>query len=233
MSVNAGPNVVEDDLVFALDAANSRSYSGTGTTWSDLSGNGNHFTLTNSPTHNSAGYFNLGGTNEHIISSSTVDLSAVDAVTVEMALAKNDSVTGMAFEHTSNWNSQAGGFGLFPNSVGSATYIASTHHTNALNFNPFNFTYANNITDIFIVSLSWTWLNRVQTAYVNGQAITNTSQIGQATSTFSNDYFYIGSRGGTSLFNNCKVYYCKMYNRALTAAEVAQNFNATRSRYGI
>ena len=48
-----GPNIITDGLVLALDAANSRSYPGTGTTWSDLSGNGNSGTLTNGPTFNS------------------------------------------------------------------------------------------------------------------------------------------------------------------------------------
>jgi len=48
-----GPNIITDGLVLALDAANPRSYPGTGTSWNDLSGNGNNGTLVNGPTFNS------------------------------------------------------------------------------------------------------------------------------------------------------------------------------------
>jgi hypothetical protein len=48
-----GPNIVTDGLVLYLDAANQKSYPGTGTTWNDLSGNGNNGTLVNGPTFNS------------------------------------------------------------------------------------------------------------------------------------------------------------------------------------
>ena len=46
MGAYAGPNVIEDGLVFAIDAGNTKSYPGSGTTWSDLSGQGNNGTLT-------------------------------------------------------------------------------------------------------------------------------------------------------------------------------------------
>jgi hypothetical protein len=54
MGFYRGANVVTSGLVLALDAANTKSYPGSGTTWSDLSGNGNTGTLTNGPTFNSA-----------------------------------------------------------------------------------------------------------------------------------------------------------------------------------
>jgi len=47
MGVFAGPNVVEDGLMLYLDAADPKSYPGSGTTWFDLSGNGRHATLRN------------------------------------------------------------------------------------------------------------------------------------------------------------------------------------------
>lgn len=57
-----GPNIVRDGLVLALDAASPRSYPGSGNTWTDLSGNGNDFTLDSSGiSYNSAGYFDLTG----------------------------------------------------------------------------------------------------------------------------------------------------------------------------
>jgi hypothetical protein len=60
MAFYRGPHLVTDGLVLALDAASPKSYPGTGTTWSDLSGNNNDFTLDGSGiTWNSSGYFSL------------------------------------------------------------------------------------------------------------------------------------------------------------------------------
>lgn len=53
------PDIVRSGLVLNLDAAEPASYPGTGTTWYDLSGNGNNGTLVNGPTYNSAN----GGSN--------------------------------------------------------------------------------------------------------------------------------------------------------------------------
>ena len=49
MSIYGGPEIVTDGLVLHLDAANSKSYPGTGTSWFDLSGSNNHGTLVNGP----------------------------------------------------------------------------------------------------------------------------------------------------------------------------------------
>ena len=54
--------IVQDGLVLNLDAGASTSYPGSGTTWTDLSGNGNDFTIDASGfTHNSSGYFSMAG----------------------------------------------------------------------------------------------------------------------------------------------------------------------------
>ena len=53
MSAYSGPEISNDGLVLCLDAANFKSYPGTGTTWTDLSGLGNNGTLTNGPTYSS------------------------------------------------------------------------------------------------------------------------------------------------------------------------------------
>ena len=53
MSLSHSPKIVTNGLVLCLDAADKKSYPGTGTTWFDRSGRGNHGTLVNSPTFNS------------------------------------------------------------------------------------------------------------------------------------------------------------------------------------
>ena len=56
MAFNYSPKIVTDGLVFAVDAANKKSYPGSGTTWTDLAGS-NNGTLTNGPTFDSGGWW--------------------------------------------------------------------------------------------------------------------------------------------------------------------------------
>lgn len=55
-STTVGPNIVPEDIVLYLDASNLTSYPGSGTTWYDISGNSNNFTLINSPTFTGNGF---------------------------------------------------------------------------------------------------------------------------------------------------------------------------------
>ena len=68
MSTRYNPRIVTDRLVLHLDAANPKSYIGSGTDWKDLSGKDNDTTLVNSPTYssNNAGYFDFDGSNDHV-----------------------------------------------------------------------------------------------------------------------------------------------------------------------
>ena len=69
MTIGYGPTVVTDGLVLALDAADRNSYPGSGTTWTDLSGNGNNGTLDNSVTYtsNNGGGLSFDGTDEIVL----------------------------------------------------------------------------------------------------------------------------------------------------------------------
>ena len=68
MASAAGPNLEIEGLILSLDAANTNSYSGSGTTWTDISGKGTNATLTNGPTFNSGniGSIALDGTNDYL-----------------------------------------------------------------------------------------------------------------------------------------------------------------------
>ena len=75
MAIFYNPRTITDGLVLCLDAANSKSYPGSGTTWTDLSGNGNHVTISGA-TYNSSerlGCFDFDGTDDYAYSSSTVN----------------------------------------------------------------------------------------------------------------------------------------------------------------
>ncbi len=70
------PRIPTDGLVLALDAANTKSYTGSGTTWSDLSGNGNNGTLTNGPTFDSdnGGSLDFNGVGDYAKVSNLLDI---------------------------------------------------------------------------------------------------------------------------------------------------------------
>ena len=61
MGFYRGPNIVTEDLIFAVDAASTRSYSGSGTNWVDLSGQGNNATLGSNVTYNAGGWMDFNG----------------------------------------------------------------------------------------------------------------------------------------------------------------------------
>lgn len=234
MSLGHGASVVRSGLVLHLDAANVKSYPGSGTTWFDLSGNGNHFTLFNNPSHlNNSLSFN--GTSQYSRSSSTLDLSPYDKITVEIVFRiRSSGLRGMAFEHSSNWNSNAGGFGLLTNSTGSINYVTNIHHTNHKSGKGrFNFS---GIIGTNNVSVTTVW-SRVadltgRASYVNDVKTSVNDNTGNYTA-FKNYHMYISCRGGSSIFGGHDVYQFRVYGVKLTAEEIRQNFEATRSRYGI
>ena len=122
-------NIVSSGLILYLDASNQNSYSGSGNKWYDLSGNNNDFNL-NGPTFNLSGYFDFDGTNDYAKTVSTLNLSQYDHITVQInMLAENTNKVELTYEHSENWNSNIGGFGL-SNQSGGSTYINNLHHTN-------------------------------------------------------------------------------------------------------
>jgi hypothetical protein len=240
MSVHAGPDIVTDGLVLCLDAGNSVSYPGTGTTWFDLSGNGNNFTLINGPSFSSGeGFLNFDGTNQYAQSSSTLNLSSYNSVTVEACIRVNttSSPSGMVFEHSSNWNTQSMGFGLLPNSSGGTTYVNNSHHTNQQVDSgrlDFDGVIGTNIV-VFDIIRSKVTDTTGKLAYINSvlRNITLGSSSTSSHPNFRNDTLFISSRAGSSVFANQRVYFLRVYGKKLNFNEIKQNFNATRGRFGI
>ena len=74
MAVGYNPRIVTDGLVLALDAANTKSYGGSGTTWTDLNGRGNDGTISGA-TYNSDGYFSFDSTDDLVTIPNSSDLT--------------------------------------------------------------------------------------------------------------------------------------------------------------
>ena len=222
------PTIVQNGLVLHLDAGNTSSYPGTGTTWTDLSGNGNNLTAINSPTWNSSGYFSTGGTG-YFSGSGTASIPI-----------GNSNYTMMAWvRQNSSWGSRRGiisigGFGS-PN-VSNA--LRTADNTNVGNFLHWwydnDLSVANNNAGLSV----GTWfMVTAQFDGTNRRVWANTTNVGSNTPGSSHNVLttavMVGATPDGNSFFQGDVAHALIYNRALTTEEIQQNFNATRGRFGL
>ena len=221
-----GPNIVTEGLVLALDAGNKKSYPGSGTTWTDLSGQGNNGTLQNGPTFDSGnnGSIVFDGVNDYIsiesISLNSANITAISWVYLNSFYESQNSTIGIHIDGGTN-----GGFRVYAKSSltgvwmrysnGNATSISSNNTLPLNKWFQITFISDGQTGKIYLnenVFLSGTFSNTP--VNVNGSAWI---------SRFSGGGYYLVGNTSTSL----------LYNRALTPQEVQQNYNATKSRFGL
>jgi len=236
MGLIHSPSIVTDGLVLCLDAANNRSYPKSGTTWSDLAGS-NNGTLTNGPTFDAGngGGIVFDGSNDYV---QLGDLSSTEGV---------DGLTVSAWVFIDQFSSVADAFFSRDASAGSrGWYLGSWNHANTGGLNIVRWLMSTNGSSNDALNTSellvntWyyvtgTWDNSKMKIYINDSLNNsiNTSNTSSPTPNLS-ESLKIGLRlaGGSNYFNG-SLALGQIYNRALTAAEVLQNYNATRGRYGI
>ena len=223
------PSIVLNGLVLYLDAANIKSYPGSGTTWADLSGNGNNGTLTNGPTYSSAngGSLVFDGSNDNIqlagtnFSLNTMTISAWN-------YSSNFNQNGFIFEKTTNGfvNTQYSLFYNGDNTIYYRTYGLSTIDLTV------------NTTTAGVVNNQWnnvvaTFDGTIKRIYVNGILAATSATLSGTVTQNTTGAAFIGIYGGGGYPFNGRISNTTIYNRALTATEVSQNYNALRGRYGI
>jgi hypothetical protein len=224
--------IVRNGLVLNLDAAKRDSYPKTGTTWSDLSGNGNTGTLTNGPTYNSAngGSIVFDGTNDYIDCSNN---SVLDINQKQQTISFWFKTTQTSF----------GAYGTYlVSKIGTVrkwTYCLMMVPTGKIQFQRDDGTNNPGIT----TALSYNdgkWYNATVTndgtirIYINGVFVVSGTDT-TVGSTSNNNPLWIGSNGSnggyTSAYFNGNISNVQIYNRALSATEVLQNYNALKNRY--
>ena len=215
MSLTVYQPIVTDGLVLCLDAANTKSYPGSGTTWTDTIG-GNVGTLTNGPTFNSAngGYIAFDGTDDYTSFSSysqpaySTSTSFTWYVWVYPLENSNDVVIGNRGTDSNFTKLTTNKFEYFNDNVGGAMTLNEWQNI-CITKNGTSFTY-----------------------YKNGSSTaTETSTITKT----STDFFVGGDPrpGSTAECSNCRIAAVLVYNKALTAAEVLQNYNVYKKRYNL
>lgn len=235
MSFYYSPKIVTDGLVLYLDAGNQLSYPGSGTTWTDLSRSQTNGTLINGPTYSSA---NLGsvvfdGTNDYC---DCGNLATLDNMSIQMSVrvvSRNNFYNGFAASKGAS-NDFDSGFVIQMAGSGAS-------------FNSFNveggFLRVGGGTEFMTSSVSFgTWANVCLTIsptyiqfYLNGSPQYGTARLNNASSTIGMSNLVIGTRvyGIPSFSANANIANTQIYNRALSAQEVLQNYNATKTRFGL
>jgi hypothetical protein len=238
MALSHSPSVVTDGLVLCLDAGNPKSYPGSGTVWTDLSGRGNHVTLFNSPSF-SSGSITFPGTNEYARTVSPLNLSSTQAITIISAWKTPTTTTScMVYEYSNNWNTSSNGFGFSSNSTGGGA-VANFQHIQ-LRGNV-GFAGSNSPSppstsfQIYSVTHDFAKASSLETTvYINGKFVRNGDYSSDNTNTgFGTEHLYIGSRAGTSVFGNLTLGFLLIYSRSLSSEEISQNYIATRGRFGL
>ena len=249
MGTYGGPDIVTDGLVLSLDAANKKSYPGSGTTWYDLSGNNYNFTLVNTPAVNN-GFFDFS-TNEGAtltITGSGVEIPDLlpenESFTVEIAykfvgVGSREKFIGTGNFGHGGWNLGVG-FNTF-DQIDFSGYNGQCNDGVNCQYNRGNLTatVTNNTSSFSYYQLVYNYENTTTYLYINGVLIKSqfdatygTGKNPNGIGNTSNFQIGLNTQGGWS----SKKGFCgpvKYYNRALSTSEVLQNYNATKGRFGL
>ena len=227
--------IVQQGLVLNLDAGNPYSYAGAGTTWYDVSGNSFNATLINSPTYTSdnGGVLNWASANSQYatvpMSSTLRVVSITEEVWVYLSGTADQVFIGSQYGTSSN-NSfaiwvQSGAFAFGVNTGGNFYYSTISTVSTGVWYH-----------------LTHTYNGTTQLFYINGvlAATHNSAASGNITYDTNNtllalaaDWNGSGYNTGATGYVNGKMPVVRIYNIALSAAEVLQNYNATKFRFGL
>lgn len=234
MSRVHGASVVRNGLVLHLDAANSKSYPGSGTAWGDLSGKQTSVSLINTPiyTYSNLGAFNLDGINQYVECGNDPSIN----------FDTGDFTVSIWFTRTTNATTN---LRLLSKAAGSDTADAANAgfcflgSDSSMSF-AINPTGTRTIINAGTYELD-TWTNVVgllergvnMRTYKN--AVRVTTAVAPTGSVSGTTSLRIASHTGVSgsLYWPGLVSNVMLYNRALTPTEISQNFEAFRGRYGV
>lgn len=229
MAIHDKPHIVTNGLQWCLDAANSKSYPGTGIIWTDLTGN-NNGTLSNitfSGANNGGMIFN--GTSSNVDTNSKFSSIITGTASFTIELWVNPNSTQVNYVEV---------FANFDNIIPAGSGIQGTTTSNQ-----YQFAYGDGASWYFasVFSLTPQIFNHLiitknasyVSTYINGNLIYY-DNLTASISSNSSFNFKIGSwySGGGRFFSG-NIPVAKIYNRELSALEVQQNYNALKGRFGL
>jgi Concanavalin A-like lectin/glucanases superfamily len=223
MGIAYNTSIVKAGLVLHLDAANVKSYPGTGSVWKDLSGKSNHATLFNAPTFLN-GIVSWNGTNQYAevtANQDSLDFSIEQTVLIWM---KHSFTTG----RRNPWDQAYGGYGTWTHEAGSNInyYYGSSGVNNVPYTNRGSATTPRDVWNMTAITRNASIVNW----YLNGVLSNSGANAYPSQPTTSANIRIATGYAGYWQGDMGQVI---AYTRALTAAEIKQNFEAIRRRYGI
>lgn len=235
MSFNYSPKVTTDSLVLYLDAANSKSYPGNGTVWTDLSRFGNPATLTNGPTFdgtNKNGTITFDGTDDFAQINNSTSLNPLTSITLCAWCNFNGVYSGyyapIIFKRN-NFVSYFEQYQLVYLTSGQIQVAIGDGSTNQAATSAA--AYIDEIVNaVGVVDTT----NSILKLYINGQ-LNSTTAISYPTMDVSTNSVIIGGNNEPGFLGSMggNIYNVSIYNRVLSDVEIAQNYNAFKSRFGV
>ena len=233
MGLSYNPSSVSDGIVLYLDAANPRSYAGTGTTWYDISGNSNNATFVDSPTYLSVPqpYFNFDGSNDYMRIVRSPSMSPTSGLTQEVWFNFTSIPNTVVFIGLQYGASFQNSYALFKESSLLYGGVNTSGSLSSIGIGTTN-----------LVGNKWyhfvhTYDGSTQKLYLNGTLMTTGSQSGSIQYDVNNTRVLIGAddnsgyNSGAGAFHSGKLSQVRIYNRGLSATEVLRNYNAQRKKY--
>ena len=226
MSYSFGKSIVTDGLVFYVDAANENSYPESGTTWSDLVGS-DDATLTNGPTYNSGngGYIELDGANDYVETSFNATsyfplticawVNIDDTSGTQIIVDQSTSTVGLGFRTN---NAAIDSFWRNGGVINIETIISS--------YSADTWLY---VCVVYDTNSMVGYMNgAVQNSY--GSADINLTEANRGVDNTNNmDIGKVNDANSDHI--DAKIAQVKIYNKALTADEILQNYNALKNRF--
>jgi hypothetical protein len=234
MSIYGGPDIITDGLILHLDAANSKSYPGTGTSWFDLSGSNNHGTLVNGPIYSGInnGSIYLDTTNDYInlpiTNSMRIDQGSFTIIVAHQIVTFGDNYGNFFYQSGGSGGSALGQSIFFQINFGILSldfYGGGTTHNFGSN------TFVNG--SLVFIAVIFDRVAQTSVFFRNG--VFSTSKSNSSVPNFSSlTSTQIGRRYQSGYKDLAGYnYFTQVYNKKLTQNEVLQNYNALKGRFGL
>lgn len=232
MAFTHSPKIATNGLVLYVDAANNKSYPGSGTIWADLSGNNNSGSLVNSPSFSGSngGSIALDGINDYVdIANQAAFNFANTTFTVSMWVKTVSVATQLVISKgylTDGWAWAVASTGIV--SVDTKNNAAGASACSRDSIKVINDGIWHNVVVIYTTNTTVVASNDIQ-IYIDGAVSQGTVS---KTLTYSSSTSNVNlGRRSTGLYFNGNIANTFIYNRALSPTEILQNFNTQRSRF--
>ncbi len=239
MAITRGPNIVRDGLVLCLDAKDPNSYSGSGSTWYDLTPNQQNGSLSG-VAFNSAGYFDFDGTDD-VVGPNTFDYDDSGGAFTVCAWVNPDSLSNTS-SYSAIINRTDGSNNIFSLYMNKSAASSNVGDMSAWIFDNGGTLRQHSASGNCILNVSewnfcvWRWQDNfgfVFDLFNSDGQVTQTASSSYVSRKDSTSQYTIGRwRGGAYHFNG-QMGCVNLYNRKLSNAEVLQNYNSMKSRFGL